>query len=311
MKKEVVTASDVKCRWLGDVQPLPRDGFEISAPYRPHTHVIYALMDDMGVFYIGQTICSKAYRRVSNHITAARTGRDRNKLKVHRLLNAVSGGYLKVRIVSFASSQDAANHLEKFYMFFFGFQEGKLTNIVQGGVGGFDPSGLEQWNAYIYSDENRLRASSHAKTTWKDPMKKASMIDKVKACWTDEKKQSQRDKMKALWVDPDYVNKVMAARSTPELVEQSERRNRDVMTKRWEDQQYRDSQIAERRSRANDPAWIEKMRAINKEVGARPEVRQKRSENMKAAWTPERRKKHSELIKSRAAAKRSARGDAI
>jgi hypothetical protein len=194
-------------------------------------------------------------------------------------------------------------------MFFFGFHEGKLTNIAEGGVGGFDPSSLENWQEYIYSDENRKRASDHAKSLWADPERKAAMKEKVHQHWTKERRADRADLMRSKWGDPEYVFKVMTARSTPELIEQSKERNRRIMTSRWEDQEYRDSQIAERRTRAKDPEWLAKMRDVNREINSRPEVKQKRSENAKAAWTPERRKKHSELIKSRAAAKRASEGE--
>jgi hypothetical protein len=304
-----IRIEDVQSQWLGDVKPLPRIGFEVAAPYKDHTHVIYALLDDGGVFYVGQTIARKAYIRVRHHITAAKIGRDKNRMKSVRLLKAHSNSTLIVRILAFASSQSAANHLEKFYMFFFGFQEGKLTNIAQGGVGGFDPSSLDGWKEYIYSDENRRRASVHSKEMWTNPERKAAMTEKVHLHWTKDRRADHAELFRSKWDDPEYVSKVMTARSTPELVRQSKERNRKLMTARWEDDDYRESQVAIRRTRASDPEWREKMRLINREIGLRPEVKQKRSENAKSAWTPERRKKHSELIKSLAAAKRAARGE--
>lgn len=112
-----------------------------------------------------------------------------------------------------------------------------------------------------------------------------------KAMWTEERKRRRSALMKGKWADPDFAQRVRAAKVRPEVVA----KQRETALRNWTDPQYRQrTKIAtddpavrlkiSNRAKAQhaDPVISARMYEANRQAQNRPDVKIRKSKNISA-----------------------------
>ena len=145
-----------------------------------------------------------------------------------------------------------------------------------------------------WSEDNKQEISDRIKKQYNDPEYFDRWLKSCKDSFTQERLKSISNKTLKQWKDGVYDNRPPATKERKKFVSEQ-------FTKLWTEPEYRDKVVKERRERALDPDWIEKMKVVNGEINSRPDVKAKHSKSSKKMWERDGHKEnHSNKLKDNA-----------